>query len=359
MQPELCLVVPCYNEEEMLPAFLARVKPAIDAATGGSWKILFVDDGSSDRTFDIILGEHLEDPRVTGIRLSRNFGHQAAVSAGLAYASGAFLGVMDCDLQDPIEILVELFRKARSEDLDVCYGIRGRRDAPRLLRLGYYLFYRIIQRVAEHEWPKDAGDFCIMSVRCHQVLLALPESSRVMRGLRAWVGLKQSGISYDRPARLHGRTKYSFGKLWALAMQGLVAFSSVPLRLASIVGLSMGAFSTVFGVGVLINRLFPQLMPFPYWVGKNAGVATILVFVSLVSSILFLCLGIIGEYLVLMLEELKRRPTAVVAAALGTGGPHQSAYTVVHCTEVPPAVEHYAETAGRSERAGAGKFTKR
>src|SRR5690242_596071 len=193
----LCLVVPCYNEEEMLPAFLRTVIPELDRATGGSWRIVCVDDGSRDNTFAIITREHLADARITGISLSRNFGHQAAVSVGLAYASGEFIAVIDCDLQDPIEVLIQLYRKALEEELDVCYGVRGRRDAPVFLRLAYSAYYRVAQRLAEHHWPKDAGDFCVMSARCHQVLLSLPEHSRMMRGLRSWVGFKQAGLCYD------------------------------------------------------------------------------------------------------------------------------------------------------------------
>ena len=157
----LCLVVPCYNEEEMLPAFFRAVVPRLQEATQGSWRIVCVDDGSRDDTFAIIAREHVADLRILGVRLSRNFGHQAAVSVGLAFASGDYVGVIDCDLQDPIEVLVELYRKSLRENLDVCYGVRARREAPLLLRMAYPLYYRIIERLAEHQWPRDAGDFCV------------------------------------------------------------------------------------------------------------------------------------------------------------------------------------------------------
>ena len=315
--PTLCVVVPCYNEEEALPAFFATAAPALEAATGGRWLIVCVDDGSRDTTFEFIARQHAIDGRVTGVRLSRNFGHQAAVSVGLAFANGDYVGVVDCDLQDPIEVLLDLYRTAVTGGLDVCYGIRARRDAPLMLRLAYSLFYRVVDHLADHHWPKDAGDFCVISRRCHQVLLSLPEHSRMMRGLRAWVGFKQAGIPYHRPARLHGTSKYNLRRLWALAMQGLIAFSSIPLRLASMIGLVMTVVSLLFGLLVLINRLFPKFTILGYWVGANAGVTSILLFGTLITSVMFLCLGIIGEYMIVMFQELKRRPTAVVDAVLG------------------------------------------
>jgi dolichol-phosphate mannosyltransferase len=301
----------------MLPAFFKVVVPQLEAATGGSWRIVCVDDGSRDNTFSIIAREHVADARISGVRLSRNFGHQPAVSVGLAFAAGNYVGVVDCDLQDPIEVLVELYRKALNEDLDVCYGVRAKRDAPVLLRIAYSSYYKVIERLAEHHWPKDAGDFCVMSARCHQVLLSLPEHSRMMRGLRSWIGFKQAGVRYDRPRRLHGASKYNIARLSALALHGLIAFSNIPLRMASIVGVVMGAFSLIFGLLVFVNRVFPRFTLLGYWVGANPGVTTVLCFLALVFSILFISVGIIGEYLSVLLQEVKRRPTAVVESVLG------------------------------------------
>jgi dolichol-phosphate mannosyltransferase len=316
-RPKFCLVVPCYNEEEALPAFFEALLGPIDEATGGSWRVVCVDDGSRDATFELITREHLRDQRVTGIRLSRNFGHQAAVSTGLAFASGDYVAVIDCDLQDPIEVLVELYGTARRDQLDVCYGIRGRREAPWFLRLAYSGFYRLVSRFSNHHWPRDAGDFCVMSARCHEVVLSLPEHSRMIRGLRAWVGFKQSGVRYDRPGRVHGESKYNIRRLCALALQGFISSSAIPLRLATLMGLSMAAFSLLFGVLVVINRVIPKFGVLGYWVGANEGLATLFVFLSLVVAILFLCLGIIGEYLIVMFQEIKGRPTAVVEAVVG------------------------------------------
>ena len=335
--PRLCVIVPCYNEEEMLDECFAAVAPALENATGGEWAILCVDDGSRDRTAKMIERWHRRDARISAIRLSRNFGHQAALSAGLAYARGEYIGIMDCDLQDPPEVLVELYRACLRDELDVCYGVRGERDAPWLLRAGYSAFYRIIQRAADHAWPRDAGDFCVLSARCQQALLALPEQSRMLRGLRSWVGFRQAGIIYRRPARLCGSSKYNLRKLTALALQGLISFSSVPLRLASLMGIAMGLFSIAFGFLVLINRLFPRFTLLGYWVGANPGTATLLVFLAFTLSVLFVCLGIIGEYLVLLTQEVKRRPAAIVASVIGDLRPYDAAYAMLDAS-VPPSL---------------------
>lgn len=328
----LCLVIPCYNEAEALPAFFRTAVPQIDGATRGSWQIICVDDGSTDETFSIIAREQMADSRVAGIRLSRNFGHQAALSVGLAFASGDYVGIADCDLQDPIEVLVQLYQKAQDDDLDVCYGVRARREGPVLLRFAYALFYRLIRRMAEHHWPKDAGDFCVMSARCQRVLLSLPEHSRMVRGLRSWVGFRQAGISFSRPRRLHGKSKYSIGKLCALALQGLIAFSSIPLRLASFAGLAMGGLSMLFGLLVILNRFFPRFTLFGYWVGANPGVTTLVCFLALAFSILFVSIGIIGEYLVVLLQEVKRRPTAIVESVVGGIQKNDLAHNVSYLT---------------------------
>jgi dolichol-phosphate mannosyltransferase len=332
--PEFSLVVPCYNEEDALPYFFAAAIPALETMTGGRWRIVCVDDGSRDRTFELIVQKHLLDPRVTGVRLSRNFGHQPALSAGLAYATGRYVGVIDCDLQDPIEALVAMYKKAIAEDLDVCYGVRTRRDAPWHLKLGYWAFYALIARVTAHPWPRDAGDFSVMSTRCQRLILSLPEHSRMLRGLRSWVGLKQAGFAFQRPARLHGFSKYNIRRLALLAAQGLIAFSSIPLRLASLVGLSMGGVSLLFGLVILVNRLFPRFTLFHYWVGTNSGTTTVVLFGTIVFSVLFLCVGIIGEYLVVILEEIKGRPAAVVDVVTGDLHLNPHAYGVLEAA--PP-----------------------
>jgi glycosyltransferase involved in cell wall biosynthesis len=321
----------------MLPAFLTKVAPALEQACAGKWTILCVDDGSRDTTFAIITQWHERDPRISGLRLSRNFGHQAALSVGLAYARAQYIGIMDCDLQDPVEVLLELYRACLKDGLDVCLGLRRKRDAPFWLRAAYSAFYYIIERTADHDWPRDAGDFCVFTARCQRVLLALPEQSRMLRGLRSWIGFRQSGIPYDRPMRLHGATKYTLRRLTALALQGLISFSTIPLRLASIIGAGMGLFSVLFGVLILINRLFPRFSLLGYWVGANAGTATVLVFLAFALSVLFVCVGILGEYLIVLLQEIKKRPAAIVAMVVGDLQPLDAAYSLLEATQPPAA----------------------
>ena len=333
--PRLCVIVPCYDEEDMLPAFFEAVVPALEEGTDGRWAIVCVDDGSSDGTFEVIRWWHDRDSRISGIRLSRNFGHQAALAAGLAYARGDYVGILDCDLQDPAEVLLQLYHACARDELDVCYGIRGRRDAPWFLRAAYSLFYRVIRTAADHDWPRDAGDFCVLSARCRRALLALPEQSRMLRGLRSWIGFRQAGIVYDRPARARGASKYTLRKMTGLALEGLISFSSLPLRLASVMGVGMGLFSILFGMLVLLNRLAPRFTLFGYWVGANPGTATLLVFLSFTMSVLFICLGIIGEYLVLVLQEIKRRPAAIVASIAGDLRPGEAAYELLDVAEQP------------------------
>jgi dolichol-phosphate mannosyltransferase len=333
----------------MLPTFLQTVIPQLETATIGHWQIVCVDDGSQDGTLDVIAAAHADEPRVTGIKLSRNFGHQAAVSVGLAFASGDYIGVMDCDLQDPIEVLIHLYDRAVRDGLDVCYGIRARRQAPLLLKLGYWFFYRLIDRVADYHWPKDAGDFSVISSKCHAILLALPERSRMVRGLRAWVGLKQAGIPYDRPQRARGSSKYNLWKLCSLALHGLIAFSNIPLRLASIIGLIMGAGSILVGILAAVNRLFPHVTVLGYWVGANPGITTLLCFLALVFSVLFVSLGIIGEYLVVLLQEVKRRPTAIVDNVVGALHKNTSAEHVIHVIDPSGTTPIFRDCAGLSE----------
>jgi dolichol-phosphate mannosyltransferase len=276
---------------------------------------------------------HKRDSRITGVQLSRNFGHQAAISVGLAYARGHYLGIMDCDLQDPVEVLVRLYESAVRNDLDVCFGVRQTRDAPIVLRAAYSLFYWIMHKVADHDWPRDVGDFCVISFRCQQALLSLPEQSRMLRGLRSWVGFRQEGVPYDRPARLRGTSKYNVARLVALALQGLISFSHIPLRLASVMGVAMGGFSVLTGVAFVVNRLFPKATLFGYWVGANPGIATVVVLISFTLSILFVCLGIVGEYLIVLLHEIKRRPTAIVRGTVGNPRPEMPAYPLVDATQ--------------------------
>jgi dolichol-phosphate mannosyltransferase len=307
-------VIPCYNEEESIPVLVEKLVPALEAATAGSWRIVFVDDGSRDATARMIWDLHGKDERFEGVRLSRNFGHQPAVWTGLQHARGECIGVIDCDLQDPPDVLVQLFQKVSVEGFDVCAGVRGKRqESPWWLRAAYKVFYRFMSWMAEHDYTLDSGDFCVFNRRAHAALLRLGEATPVHRGLRSWIGFKQTTVSYQRPPRAAGTSKYNVRRLSALAINNLVSFSTAPLRIATWVGGVMTCFTLAAAALFMVNRFVPAFKPFGYDINANAGTATIVLYMSLIASALFFCLGIIGEYLAVIIKEVKRRPVAVVA----------------------------------------------
>jgi dolichol-phosphate mannosyltransferase len=310
--PIFSVVIPCFNEQEALPHTITVLIPALDSLTGGSWEIVLVDDGSTDATATTIRTLHDREDRVKGVMLTRNFGHQAALWAGLEAARGDFVGIIDSDLQDPIDVLAQLLEEVRSGRVEICYGVRRNRDAPFLLNLSYNIFYRLIAAVSENDWPVDAGDFCVMSRKAVNILLSLPETVRMMRGLRAWIGMKSSGVAYDRPARIHGRSKYNLARLVRLAGDSFIGFSVVPLRIASVTGVCIAFLTLLFGLFIVLNRLIPSLTFLGYDLGKNPGLASVLFLVSFVSSLTLFCLGVIGEYISVLLKEVKARPQYIV-----------------------------------------------
>jgi dolichol-phosphate mannosyltransferase len=311
--PKFCVIVPCYNEQESIPALVQQFVPVLETATGGSWNILFVDDGSADTTARLIWDLHQKDARFRGIRLSRNFGHQPAVATGVRHARGEVIGIIDCDLQDPPDVLVAMYQKVANEGYDVCSGARGKReDTPAWLRFCYKGFYRIMARLAEHPFTLDSGDFSVFNQRAHQALLALPEAAPVLRGLRSWVGFRQTTISYQRPPRRHGTSKYNLMRLATLGLSNVVNFSTAPLRLATLVGLGMGVLTLLAAAVFTLNRFVPAFKPLGYDINANAGTATVVLYLSFIASALFFCLGIIGEYLGVIIKEVKKRPVTVV-----------------------------------------------
>jgi dolichol-phosphate mannosyltransferase len=316
--PELSVVVPCFNEEQVLPALLERLPRALTEAAGSDWEIILVDDGSVDRTAELIRQAHTAENRIRGIMLSRNFGHQPAILTGMSYARGRFVGIMDADLQDPPEVLLLCLAKARAERLDCVFAERTKRDATFMLRILYLSAYRLINWLSEHPWPLDAGDFCVISQRVCRLLIAMQERTLVLRGLRSWVGLRQGVVSYDRPARAAGETKYSLAALCRLALNSIFGFSTAPLRLASGIGFVMSACALLLLILVILNRIFREFTLLNYYIGANPGTTTIVVLVCVVSSLLFFCLGILGEYLGLILREVKRRPVAIVGETVGS-----------------------------------------
>ena len=317
MSVAFSIIIPCHNEEESLPALLSALVPQLEQGVGRSWEIVFVDDGSRDRSLELIARAHATDSRIKAISLSRNFGHQPALACGLAFASGEIIGVMDCDLQDTPDVLMQLYSRVKNDGYDVCYGVRKRREASMVKNACYRMFYRIMRGLSEHPWPEDAGDFSVFNRRVHRTILSLPETVRVLRGLRSWIGFRQTEVAVDRPDRKHGTTKYNVFRLWSLALSSLTGFSYVPLRMASMIGIGMGFFSLLLGALFVLNRWLPTFTPFGYNIGANPGTTTIILFLAIISSMLFFCLGIMGEYLVVLTKEVKGRPTAIADRVIG------------------------------------------
>jgi dolichol-phosphate mannosyltransferase len=270
--------------------------------------VLFVNDGSRDRSGEMLRGFHRRDARLKSIVLSRNFGHQVAISCGLDFARGRGVIVMDGDLQDPPEVLPELVEKWR-EGWDVVYAVRQRRKENLFKRAAYKAFYWLLRRVSYLDIPLDSGDFSLIDRRVVDLLKSMPERNRFVRGLRTWVGLRQTGFEYARHARYAGESKYSFAKLVRLAFDGLVSYSFVPLRVVSNVGMLVSLTALAYMTYLLVARLFGDR--------TIQGWTSTVVIVLFLGGIQLLSLGIIGEYIGRIFDEVKQRPHYVVAEKLG------------------------------------------
>jgi polyisoprenyl-phosphate glycosyltransferase len=300
--PVISVIVPLFNEQESIAELhgrLDRVLRSLDA----SYEILFVNDGSRDATPTLIDELQAKDRHVIALHLSRNFGHQAAVSAGIDHGRGQALIVMDGDLQDPPEVLPQFVQKWR-EGYDVVYGVRRHRKEGPLKRLGYFSFYRILSAISDLDIPIDSGDFCLMDRRMVDVLKHLPERMRFIRGLRSFAGFRQVGLEYDRAARTAGRSKYTARALVGLALDGLVSFSSYPLRLVTRIGLATIVVTIALLVWVFADAFTNHSAP--------QGWASTIVVVLFMGAIQLVSLGIIGEYIRLIFLEVKQRPTYIV-----------------------------------------------
>jgi len=307
-QPLLSVVVAVLNEQESLAALHRQLGEVLAAI--GPHEVIFVDDGSTDRSAETILELRAGDASVKLLRLSRNFGHQAALSAGLDRARGQAVVFMDADLQDPPQLLPALVERWRA-GYQVVYAVRRRRQGGVVKRTCYFLFYRLYHRLAEMEIPLDAGDYCLIDRRVADVIRSLPEHHRFLRGLRSWAGFRQVGVPFDRPARHAGRAKYTTRRLVRLAVDGLLAFSSVPLRLASYVGFFTAAAGVAYTLFAVFARLFVGHLP--------AGWASTVAIVLTVGGAQLMLTGLLGEYLARVYDETKGRPLYVVDEAYGLG----------------------------------------
>jgi dolichol-phosphate mannosyltransferase len=299
----ISIVVPVFNEIDVIDACYEHLSRVMQALDGYDYELVFVDDGSRDRTHARLLEYHESDPRLRIVKFSRNFGHQVAVTAGVDQAGGDAIVIIDADLQDPPEVIPGMVRKWE-EGYDVVYGVRKRRAGEsRLKLLTAAAFYRLLRTFTNIEIPVDVGDFRLISARAAEQLRKLREKDRFVRGLVSWVGYRQTGIPYERDSRLAGETKYPFSKMLKFAIDGITSFSVLPLKLASWLGYMASFLAFVYLVSVFVQRVMGHTVE---------GWATIMVAMLFLGGVQLICLGIIGEYIGRIFNETKARPLYVI-----------------------------------------------
>ena len=316
-RPLVSVIVPVKDEEQAIQPFLTRVGAVLDALRdpeGGSvlWEILFVDDGSSDATLAAIMAANRMDPRIVAISLSRNFGKEAALSAGLDHARGETVVPIDVDLQDPPEMIGAMLDQWRLGS-EVVFGVRRNRMSDSLpKRLTADLYYRAHNWLSEDKIPEHAGDFRLLDRKVVEVIRAMPERNRFMKGLFSWGGFKQAAVYYDRAERRIGHTKFNYLKLWKLAVDGITSASTAPLRVWSYIGFVIAAVAMLYAL-FLIGRVILYGI-------DVAGYASMMVAVLFLGGVQLMSLGILGEYIGRILVETKRRPIYIVREKIGEAG---------------------------------------
>jgi dolichol-phosphate mannosyltransferase len=309
-EPSVSVAIAVHNEEAVFPELHRRLAAVLDALPGGPHEIVFVDDGSADRTFDLIVEAAANDDRVVGVRLSRNFGHQSALTAALETVTGDVVVAMDGDLQDRPEEIPR-FVAEYEKGYDVVYAQRVRRKESIPYRGAYFLFYRLMSRLSEVEVPVDSGDFALLSRRVVDQINLLPERHRYLRGLRSWVGFPQTGIPVERDARAGGEPSYTLRKLFRLAFDGVFAFSVTPLRAAWVFGACVSALASLYALWAMFQRIFLGTSP--------QGFTALIVAITFLAGVQLLFLGLIGEYLGRVYDEAKGRPNFVVTETVRHG----------------------------------------
>ena len=304
------VVVPIYNEQETLPELARRLLRVMDSLPA-PYEVLLVNDGSKDRSLEILRGLVEAHDRVRVISFSRNFGHQAALYAGLCRAKGRAVILMDGDLQDPPEVIPRLIDRWQ-EGHEVVYAVRRHRKEGLAKRVAYAVYYRLLHRMAYVSIPLDAGDFSLMDRRVVDLLRRMPERNKFLRGLRSWVGFSQSSVEYERDARFAGEAKYTTAKLFRLAFDGLVSYSYAPLRVSYLFGLLISIFSFVLGGIYFAQKLFTDR-------SIPQGFTTLAILILLLGGIQLLVVGLMGEYIGRIYDEVKRRPEYVEGETLGFG----------------------------------------
>lgn len=300
--PKVSLVIPVYNEEVLIDQLFERTTNALNRLSP-DYEIICVDDGSRDSTLEKLKYYHAQEKRFKVLSLSRNFGHQAAIFAGLTYAKGEFVAVMDGDLQDPPELLGDFLTKAE-EGYDVVYAVRKKRKESFPRKMVYWAYYRIFKRMSNIYIPLDSGDFALMRNTVVRHLVTMREQSLYIRGIRSWLGFRQIGLEYERDRRQGGEPKYTLKKLLQLAFNGIFSFSEYPVRLISRLGLAVVVISLVYIVITLVKKYVYGDVP--------QGFTTLIIFISLFSGVQLVALGLIGEYMVRIYDETRRRPLFII-----------------------------------------------
>jgi len=312
------VVVPCCNEQAVLPELFKRLTAAA-AEWGADYEVICVDDGSRDDTWKLIKQQNATDSRWRGLSFARNFGHQIAVSAGLLHASGDAVVIIDADLQDPPEEVARLLAKWR-EGFEVVFATRKRRHDPLPKRVLAWGFYRLLEKMTPLPIARDTGDFCLLDKKVVAVMNALPERSRYLRGLRTWCGFRQASVEFDRARRAAGEPQYTFKRSFKLAMDGLFSFSAVPLRLATYLGLWVSGFAFLGVLFTLAQKLFaPQFARIG--LAPGPGFPTVVISILFLGGVQLICLGILGEYLGRVYDEVKGRPLWIVQDSAGLAVP--------------------------------------
>lgn len=299
----ISIVIPIYNEDRIIEQLYQRTTKALEAI-GERFEVLCVDDGSSDQSLDKIVELHTRDSRFKVLSLSRNFGHQSAVMAGLTYSKGDFIGIMDGDLQDPPEIFIRFYEKIH-EGYDVVYGVRRNRKENVIKRAAYWLYYRLLRSMSGMEIPLDSGDFSLINRQVLDEMLKLSEHSLFVRGVRSWVGYKQIGLEYERDARVAGRAKYGFCQLLQLAYNGIFGFSDVPIKFLGRLGILAIAISVSYSLYVVVQKVMFDSVP--------QGFTALILAIVFFGGVQLVGLRILGEYMHRIYDETKKRPLFIVA----------------------------------------------
>ena len=305
-QPLISLIIPCYNEQEVIELCFARIQSSIASLLAEyRFEIIFVNDGSTDNTLNILHQLKADHASVHVINLSRNFGKEAAMTAAIDYATGDAIIILDADLQDPPELIPDMIKLWQTESADVVYGQRISRSGETWLKKSTaHAFYHVINFISRVTIPKNTGDFRLMNRRAVDSLKALREHHRFMKGLFAWIGYKQVPLPYHREPRAAGRTKWDYLKLWNFSLEGITGFSMTPLRMASLFGLIIAAFSFIYGSIIIIKTLLTGI--------DVPGYASIMVVITFFSGIQLLSIGILGEYIGRIFNETKNRPLYLI-----------------------------------------------